>query len=120
MAYTGDIANRPGALGCFASWDEQQNDNVIKSTAEDGTVKFRRRFTGKNRRASASVRIPAEYYDDFVFWYDVSQRQGSIPTRIITPYGAEEVWQFIAPPVYKWIDANVVEVSCNLYQGSNW
>ena len=120
MAYTGDIGATPAGLGCFSTWEESQTDNVVKSTAEDGTVKFRRRFTGKSRRASASVRIPADKYDDFVFWYDVSQRQGAIPTTITTPYGAEEIWQFIAPPVYNWVDANVVEVSCNLYQGSNW
>ena len=120
MAYTGDIAATPAGLGCWSSWEETSTDNVVKSTAEDGTVKFRRRFTGRNRRASVSVKIGADKYDDFVFWYDVAQRQGSNPTYVETPYGAQEVWQFVAPPVYSWIDPNVVEVTCNLYQGANW
>ena len=57
MAYTGDIATTPAGLGCFSSWEESQSDNVTKSSMEDGTVKFRRRFTGIDRRVSATVRI---------------------------------------------------------------
>lgn len=120
MAYLGDIAATPAGLGCFSSWEESQTDNVVKSTMEDGTVKFRRRFTGIDRRVSATVRIGKDDYPAFVSWYNVAQRQGSIPTRVKTPYGTEEVFQFMAPPVYSWVDPNVVEVSVNMYQGHNW
>jgi hypothetical protein len=120
MAYTGDIAARPGDLGCFSSWDESQTDNVVKTPMDDGTVKYRRRFTGINRRVSATVRLPAADYPAFVSWYNVAQRQGSIPTYVKTPYGTEEVFQFMAPPVYSWVDRNVVEVTVNMYQGANW
>jgi len=121
MAYEGEIAERPPTLdGCWSTWSETQTDNVTKSQMDSGVVKTRRRFTGIQRRAQVTVKMRSEFYQDFQDWYNVYQRQGSIPTRVKTPYGAEEIWMFVAPPVFDWVDANMFKVSTELYQQSGW
>ena len=121
MAYTGEVAERPETLdGCFSSWSETQTDNVVKSQMDSGVVKTRRRFTGIQRRAEVSVTLSADLYEDFVDWFNVYQRQGSIPTRVKTPYGKEEIWLFVAPPVYNWPEAGYFTASTELYQEAGW
>jgi len=121
MAYEGEMAERPPTLdGCWSTWSETQTDNVTKSQMDSGVVKTRRRFTGIQRRAQVTVKMRSEFYQDFQDWYNVYQRQGSIPTRVKTPYGAEEIWMFVAPPVFDWVDANMFKVSTELYQQSGW
>jgi hypothetical protein len=121
MAYTGDIADRPDTLdGCWQTWTESQTDNVIKSAMDAGVVKTRRRFTGIQRKAQVSVTLAADLYQDFQDWFNVYSRQGSIPTRVKTPYGAEEIWMFVAPPVIEWIDANMFKASTELYAQAGW
>ena len=121
MAYDGEVAERPPKLdGCWATWSESQTDNVVKSSMDSGVVKSRPRFTGIQRRAEVSVKLTADKYQEFVDWFNVYQRQGAIPTRVKTPYGTEEIWQFVSPPVYNWPEAGHFEVSTQLYQQSGW
>lgn len=120
MAYTGDIGNTPDDLECFATWEETQQDNVVKSTFEDGTVKFRRRFTGTQRRVQATVTHPARLFNDFEVWFNQLCRQGSIPCYIKTPYGTTELFQFMAPPQYSWNGPETFTASCTFYQGAGW
>lgn len=121
MAYEGDIGVRPPELdGCWTSWTEQQVDNVVKSPADSGVVKTRPRFTGIQRRAEVSVKLKAEQYRDFMGWFNVFQRQGAIPTYVVTPYGSEEIWQFLSPPRISWPEAGYFEASTELYQQSGW
>lgn len=121
MAYTGDIAARPQSLdGCWATWKESQTDNVVKSPADSGVIKTRRRFTGIQRRAQVSVMLSAELYQDFVDWFNVDQRQGAIPTMVKTPYGTEEVWLFTTPPAIDWPEAKYFKATTELYQQSGW
>ena len=115
------LEKRPPALdGCWGQWQEQQTDNIVKSEMDAGNVKSRRRFTGINRRVSASVRIRAELYRDFMGWFNVDQRQGAIPTLCMTPYGTEELFQWMAPPVITWPESGYFEASVEMYQGSGW
>lgn len=121
MAYTGDIAARPPQLdGCWSSWSESQTDNVVKSEMDSGVVKTRPRFTGIQRRAEVSVRLKAELYKDFMGWYNVFQRQGAIPTKVMTPYKEEEIWQFMSPPKIDWPEPGYFEATTALYQQSGW
>ena len=121
MAYTGDIGARPPQLdGCWSSWSESQTDNVVKSEMDSGVVKTRPRFTGIQRRAEVSVRLKAELYKDFMGWYNVFQRQGAIPTKVMTPYKEEEIWQFMSPPKIDWPEPGYFEATTALYQQSGW
>ena len=121
MANTGDIGARPPQLdGCWSSWSESQTDNVVKSEMDSGVVKTRPRFTGIQRRAEVSVRLKAELYKDFMGWYNVFQRQGAIPTKVMTPYKEEEIWQFMSPPKIDWPEPGYFEATTALYQQSGW
>ena len=121
MANTGDIGARPPQLdGCWSSWSESQTANVVKSEMDSGVVKTRPRFTGIQRRAEVSVRLKAELYKDFMGWYNVFQRQGAIPTKVMTPYKEEEIWQFMSPPKIDWPEPGYFEATTALYQQSGW
>lgn len=121
MAYQGELGARPPELdGCWSSWSEQQMDNVVKSPADSGVVKTRPRFTGIQRRAEVMVRMRADKYQVFMDWFNVDQRQGAIPTTVKTPYGTEEIWQFITPPLINWPEAGYFEASTELYAQSGW
>ena len=112
---------RPGTLdGCWGQWSEQDVENVTRTDMENGTVKSRRRFTGRIRKASVSVTMTADKYADFVTWFRVNCRAGAIPTKMKTPYGAEEVWCFAEPPTFSWPDSNVFRVEANIYQLGGW
>ena len=121
MAYTGDIAGRPDSLdGCWSTWSETQTDNVVKSPSDSGVVKTRRRFTGIQRRAQVSVALRAEFYQDFMDWFNIDQRQGAIPTHVQTPYGEEELWLWVTPPKIEWPEAGYFRASVEMYQQAGW
>ena len=121
MARPSTVAARPGELdGCWASWAEEDVDNVIRTEMDSGAIKSRRRFTGRQRSASVSVRLTKDKYTPFITWYRVNCRAGSIPTQVMTPYGVEEYWCFASPPTISWIEPNVFEVNAELYQLSSW
>ena len=116
MAVT--IATRPASIdGCWATWDEKQEPNTIRTTMESaGYVKVRRRTTGVSRVANVSRNLESKYYDDFVSWFNVACQGGVLPTKVMTPYGKEEVWRFIEPPTIKWIDSGVFSVDVQIEQ----
>lgn len=121
MPYNGPTTQPPINLdGCWSTWEEVQQDNVVRNTMDKGTVRVRRRFTGFNKNVSASVRLPAERYLDFMAWFNDGQRQGTVPTTVKTPYGAEELYLWTSPPTIRWISAEAFEASVTMFQGSNW
>ena len=121
MAYMGEVGARPPQLdGCWSSWSESQTDNVVKSAMDSGIVKTRPRFTGIQRRAEVTVRLKAELYKDFMGWYNVFCKQGAIPTRVMTPYKEEEIWQFMTPPRINWPEPGYFEASAEIYQQLGW
>lgn len=121
MAYDGDIGPRPSDLdGCWSTWNEQQADNVVRTTMDKGNVRTRRRFTGINRGVQATVKLTAEKYVPFRDWFNRDQKQGTVPTYVKTPYGTEELFLWTSPPLINWIDAQHFEASVTMYQGSNW
>jgi hypothetical protein len=119
MAIT--IGTRPASIdGCWASWTEKAEPVVIRTNMEDGTIKVRRRSTGKLRVASVSRTFPATEYQAFQDWFTVACQQGVIPTRVMTPYGKEEVWRFTEAPQISWADPKAFNVTCALEQLSGW
>lgn len=121
MAYEGDVTYPPSTLdGCWATWQESQQDNVVRNTMDKGNVRVRRRFTGINRTVAVSVRLPAEKYLSFMAWYNDGQKQGVVPTYCKTPYGTEELFLWTSPPTISWPSVEVFEASVTMYQGSNW
>ncbi len=121
MAYNGETTTPPlGLDGCWSTWQEQQVDNVVRSTSDKGAVRVRRRFTGFTRNVNVSVRLAAEKYRLFMAWFNDGQRQGTVPTMCKTPYGTEELFLWTSSPTIKWITAEVFEASVTMYQGSNW
>ena len=101
------VAARPASIsGCFQSWSEKQVPNTIRTEMENGTVKVRRRTTGIFRQADVSVTLKGDVYQDFVDWWNVNCQQGAIPTKVITPYGAEEVWRMSEPPAIEWLQGS--------------
>ena len=119
MAVT--TGGRPGELsGCWAAWAESDVDNVTRTDMDNGTIKSRRRFTGRIRKAAVSVTLPSDKYQPFVTWFRTNCRAGAIPTKMMTPYGAEEVWAFAEPPTFNWPDKNAFTVEANIYQLDGW
>lgn len=115
----GAIAYRPLELdGCFKEWNETFVENVLRTEFADGSLRSRRRFTGRARIIKASVTLPADKYDAFIDWYQVNQRQGILPTRVIDPKGREQVVQWTAPPVIDWLDKNAFRATVEMYQHS--
>ena len=116
MAIT--IGTRPASLdGCWASWNEKQEPNTIRTNMDQpGNVKVRRRTTGISRVANVSVTLEATKYDDFVSWFNTACQGGVLPTRMTTPYGADEVWRFTEPPQITWVDPKAFSVTCQIEQ----
>ena len=115
------VASRPGQLdGCWSTWSEQAADNVIKTEFESGAVRTRRRFTGVQRAAEVSVTMSTEKWSIFNDWYTVNCQQGALATRVKTPTGLEEVWQFMAPPAYTFNVNGTFTATCKLYRGAHF
>lgn len=115
------IGIRPPQLnGCWKTWQEQDVDNVIKTDMESGTVKTRRRFTGTAKLVTATVILPASLHSVFMQWWRVNQRQGAIATRVKTPYGTDEVFQWMKPPTISWIDKNAFSATVEMWQGAHF
>ena len=114
-----EIGDRPAELdGCWSTWTEKDIDNVIRTEFDSGAMQTRRRYTGVNRVVSATVRLKAELYPYFMDWYRVAQRNGSIATKVITPYGDEEVFQWTGPPTITWPEAKVFTAQVTMWQGA--
>lgn len=116
-----DIGERPPSLtGCWKTWNESDVDVVLRTDMDSGAVHTRRRFTGASRVVTASVTLAAKYYQDFQNWFRINQRQGSIPTYVVPPYGGEELFQFAGPPQYQWNNADnrTFTATVEMYQGS--
>jgi hypothetical protein len=121
MPYNGETTQPPiGLDGCWSTWTEQQQDNVVRNTMDKGNVRVRRRFTGFNRTVTCSVKLTADKYRDFMAWFNDGQKQGTVPTLCKTPYGAEELFLWTSPPQINWESADVFVASVTMYQGSNW
>ena len=120
MAVT--IGTRPATIdGCWASWNEKQQSNIIRTEMDQtGSVKVRRRSTGISRVANVTRNFPADKYSDFVNWFNVVCQGGVLPTRVTTPYGADEVWRFTEPPQITWLDPKAFSVSCTIEQIPAW
>jgi len=114
-----EIGDRPATLdGCWATWSEQDVDNVIRTDYDSGAMQTRRRFTGTNRVVTASVTMKAELYSDFMNWFRVNQRGGANATYVITPYGEEEVFQWTGPPAISWPEAGAFTATVTMWQGA--
>lgn len=120
MAIT--IGTRPASLdGCWASWDEKQEPNTIRTSMEAaGYVKVRRRTTGIMRVAQVKRNFEAKDYSDFVDWFNVASQGGVVPTRMKEPDGSEQVWRFTEPPTINWIEPKAFSVSCKIEQLPAW
>ena len=115
------IGTRPSTLdGCWASWSEKAEPATIRTEFEDGTVKVRRRSTGKTRIANVSRVFAAKDYDAVQNWFNVACAQGIYPTRVMTPYKKEEVWRFTEAPDINWLDTNAFSASFKIEQLTGW
>lgn len=116
-----EVGTRPAQLhGCWRTWDEQDISAVIATEMESGVLHTRRRFTGVSRVANVSVTYPKALYSIFMDWFRINQKQGSIATWVVTPYGDEEVFQFTSPPKISWPDPEAFSVSVTLFQGAHF
>jgi hypothetical protein len=116
------IAQRPASIdGCMAEWSETFLSNIIRSQMEDMSIKVRRRTTGLIMNIDSKVNLKAEQYEDFLNWFRVDQRGGSIPTRIKRPIdGKEMVVRCSQFPTIQWIDSNVFAASMKWEQMPEW
>ena len=118
-----DYAARPvGLPGCWSSWGEQDQPQIIRTSMDSGDIKVRRRYTGLHRRADVSVRLPADSYDTFMTWFRVSCQNGVMPTNIIEPSGVESIWRFVEAPTIQWLGrgAEAFEASCSFERLPGW
>ncbi len=116
------IAARPSSIdGCMSSWNETFLANTIRSSMEDLYVKTRRRTTGLIRTIDTDVTLKAALYDDFIKWFRVNQRGGTIPTRIKRPQdGKEIVVRASGVPAISWINAKAFKVTMKWEQMPEW
>ena len=116
------IGTRPLTIdGCWASWQEKQDSNVVRTEMDAaGYTKVRRRTTGISRKANARRVLEAKHYDAFIDWFNVACQGGVLPTRMKTPQGKEEVWRFTEAPEINWIDPKAFEVSVKIEQLPAW
>lgn len=113
------VGARPASLdGCWATWSEQDLDVLVATDMESGAVKTRRRFTGHSRMVKATVTLPVAQVAAFRTWYRVNQQQGVKGTRVMTPGGTEEVFQWIEPPTISININGTFTASVNMIQGS--
>lgn len=114
-------ATRPAKLtGCWQSWQETQNSQVLRTGMENGDVKVRRRTTGVYRRARVVVALPKDRYHDFVDWYHVVTGGGVQPTNVVEPNGVESVWRFASELNVEWPSAEVVRFGVELEKLPGW
>ena len=115
-----DLADRPSNLsGCWAKWQEQSFDQLVRTNMDTGEPKVRRRFTKTVRSAKVQVNLLKDDYNLFLQWFD-NCRQGVLPTKMVEPSGVESVWRFATVPQYDWIDPRVVSVTVNIEQLPAW
>ena len=115
-----DLADRPSNLsGCWAKWQEQSVDPLVRTNMDTGEPKVRRRFTRTVRSAKVQVNLLKDDYNLFLQWFD-NCRQGVLPTLMVEPSGVESVWRFATVPQYDWIDPKVVAVTVNIEQLPAW
>lgn len=113
------VRERPASLsGCWQQWSETQGDNIVKTEFESGVYRTRRRFTGIVRIIDASVTLPAEQYDMFMYWYNSVQEQGAVGTKVVTPSGNELIVQWLTPPKIQWVDKNAFRATVQMLNGS--
>jgi hypothetical protein len=114
-------AQRPATLdGCWSSWSEQQQQNLLRTQMDSGAIKVRRRTTGIMRVAQVSVSMPAKNYDSFMRWYNVACQQGVLPTMMCTPQCKEELWRFVEAPQISWVSKEVFTASCQIERLPGW
>jgi hypothetical protein len=114
-------AARPATLdGCWASWSEQQQTNMLRTQMDSGAVKVRRRTTGITRVAQVSVSMAATKYAEFMKWFNVNCQQGVMPTLMCTPQCKEELWRFVNPPAITWVTKDVFTASCEIERLPGW
>lgn len=116
-----EVGSRPPQIdGCWQTWSEQDVDAVIRTEYATGVMRTRRRFTGVSRVVNASVTMKADLFGAFMSWYRVNQKQGSIATLVMTPYGDEEVFQWAGPPSIEWVDPNAFKATVVMFQGADF
>lgn len=115
------VAPRPAQLnGCWKTWNEKDADVMVRTEFESGHQRTRRRFTGRQRIVNATVTLPISLYTIFRDWFVVNQQQGAIATKVQTPYGTEETFQFSQPPEYSFDVSGVFTASVVLFQGTDF
>jgi len=104
MAYTGPIASRPSQItGCFQTFRESALESTVRTDTDTNTViKVRRRTTAAVRVADATITVKQDEVPYWKTWFETNCQSGVLPTKIITPYGAEEVWRFAEPLQIEW------------------
>lgn len=116
-------ATRPGQLsGCWASWQEQDVPQFIRTSMDVGPPKVRRRYTGVYRQASVQGPILRSLVPSFWNWYRVSCQGGIMPTNMVEPDGTESIWRWVEPPSVSWddLEGRFVTVSARIERLPGW
>ena len=96
-------ATRPiDVHGCFQTWSEKDETNLIRTKMDNGIPKVRRRTTGIYRTANATVVLEKDDYPKWISWFRLDMQQGARPSFFIEPDGTESVWRVVEPPVVEW------------------
>ena len=115
------VVTRPTKLdGCFGSWDEQDDEVVIRSEMEDGSVKVRQRFSNVRRYISASVVLEVSDYYLFKDWYRNWCKHGVYASFVKEPDGTDVIVRFTQSPRIRWLATNAVEVSASFEDLPEW
>lgn len=117
-----EYAEKPAQIsGCWQTWDEQDQPQIIRSQMGNGDIKVRRRTTGRRRVADVSITLPAQYYTDFMNWFLLNCQAGILPTNMVEPSGAKTVWRFTAAPQISWpTQATYFRATCNIERLPGW
>ena len=116
-----DYAPRPPTItGCWETWSEQDQPQIIRTQMETGRPKVRRRTTGVHRIAQVSRIVAAVDEVAFLDWFRVDCQAGTRPTVMTEPNGKETVWRFIEPFNIDWIGPGGFRASTRIERLPGW
>lgn len=91
--------NWPQGLPCFQSWQEQLEDNVLRTEMEVGQEKRRLRHTRQRRQITTQLTLKFHQYQALRTFYQADCLQGTISFNLTHPLEGTPIEVFFEVPV---------------------
>lgn len=109
-----NIAWPAGVPSTMETWAESDVDVLIRTAAEAGPAKVRRRYTGVVSTVDCGITLTLAQWAILRTWWRVDLQQGALPFAMPDPSagGAERGFRFAEPPAVS--DAGPLAVGVSL------